>query len=283
MKTTRKHTYAALLLGSAIEPAKHNYKNDSPSFKKLAKPEKIMTKSILPVAFAGALAASISITQAATLVGYDFSSGNINTTAKTATQTSGDLDGGTLAFGTFANGGGSDKYGISSSSLSLFFRTNSTGADAASGDTLAEAISNNAYVTFDLTNNSGSDYSLSSLTFDIWNQNERAADSFFSVFGMSDQSPFTDGNEFGSFTVTDTTVGISAITANPASLNLSSLSTFTNGSTIEFRLYMADDTDLELNIYRVDNIVVNGAVIPEPSSLLLSGLAGLALILRRRR
>jgi hypothetical protein len=162
-------------------------------------------------------------------------------------------------------------------------RTNATGDLAADGDTLAESIANASYVTFTLTNSSGSDYSLSSLAFDIWNENARANPSFFSVFGMSNQSAFTDGNEFGSFTVTDTTVGTSAGAANPASLNLSSLSTLTNGTAIVFRLYVADDTDINDNIYRIDNIVVNGAVIPEPSSLLLSGLAGLVLLLRRRR
>ena len=228
----------------------------------------------------GSSPALMSVSEAATLVSYQFNGAS-------AAQTTGDLTGSDLTFGAFNNGGAGTKHGISSASDSLFFRTNAPCALGTDGDTLAEAINpNESYATFTLTNNSGSAYSLSTLSFDVFNTNSPAdgGTTFFTVYGMSDQAAFTDGNEFGSFTVTASGVSTSQSSPDQAALDLSSMSSLPDGGSVEFRLYMVDDGDGENAIYRIDNITVTGSVIPEPSpQLMLLGGLGLALLFRRRR
>lgn len=56
-----------------------------------------------------------------------------------------------------------------------------------------------------------------------------------------------------------------------------------NGDVVEFRINFGDNSSGQSRIHRIDNIVLNGDVVPEPSSLALIALgAGLVGIRRRR-
>jgi hypothetical protein len=60
----------------------------------------------------------------------------------------------------------------------------------------------------------------------------------------------------------------------------------TNGTLVEFRIYLKDPSqNVNSRIHQLDNIVLNGTVIPEPSSFALLGglMAFSAVALKRRR
>lgn len=54
---------------------------------------------------------------------------------------------------------------------------------------------------------------------------------------------------------------------------------------IEFRIYITNSVPgpSDAGIARLDNITLNGAIVPEPSSLALVGSLGVLALLRRRR
>jgi hypothetical protein len=214
-----------------------------------------------------ALGSSISSSHAAVVLAkYEFTGGS-------AAQTSGLATGSNVAFGAFTDGASSP--GFSGASNSIFVRYNATdGTD----NNLVEALGNDAYATITITNNTGDVYGLDELSFNFYwdsggNNSERGA-----MYVMSDRSAYENGNELLSFAkeaTDDTTSNVSA--------DLSSLTSLGTGSSIEFRLYFSDNANNTSPIFRVDNVTVNGTAVPEPSSTVLLGLGGLALILRRRR
>jgi hypothetical protein len=57
----------------------------------------------------------------------------------------------------------------------------------------------------------------------------------------------------------------------------------TNGQTVEFRIYLKDgSTNVSTRYHQLDNIVLNGTVIPEPASIGMLGLGALITLLIRR-
>ncbi|MGA0899005.1 MAG: PEP-CTERM sorting domain-containing protein [Luteolibacter sp.] len=203
---------------------------------------------------------------AAVLVSYEF-------TGASAAQTSGLATGSNVTFGAFTGGGSSP--GFSGSSESIFIRYSAT---AGTDNNLAEALANNAYATFTVTNSTADVYDLDALSFDFFwepggNGSERGA-----MYVMSDRSAYADGNELLSFAKEATDATTSNVLAD-----LSSLSSLGAGSSIEFRLYFSDNANNTSPIFRVDNVTVNGTVVPEPSSALLGGLGALLLLRRRRQ
>ena len=66
------------------------------------------------------------------------------------------------------------------------------------------------------------------------------------------------------------------------SVNLSAISELNNASSVYFRLENNVDTPWEGSTGYIDDFYVTGTLIPEPSTLLLPGLATLAILARRR-
>ena len=158
--------------------------------------------------------------------------------------------------------------------------TGLSGAPATAGTSF---VKTGTTVTMTLTNNTGSDYNISALHWDL---------------GARD-------NSVTGFTVTYLSGGLGPVSTVIDSQ--SSIASQGGGSLFDAYDYdytLSDDlTDITLgdtesaiftfafthtagtgaNSAIFDNIAFEGAVVPEPSSAVLLGLAGLALLLRRRR
>lgn len=72
---------------------------------------------------------------------------------------------------------------------------------------------------------------------------------------------------------------------NPFSVDLSSLAALDTSESIEFRMAFTDNRGGNTGTmgHYLDNVSIEGNVIPEPGSLALAGIAGLGLLARRRR
>ncbi len=71
----------------------------------------------------------------------------------------------------------------------------------------------------------------------------------------------------------------------PSNIDLSSIPDLLAGQTVEFRLGLSNNRGYPSGsggVY-VDNLLLDGSVIPEPASIGLLGLAGVGLLARRRR
>lgn len=164
--------------------------------------------------------------------------------------------------------------GASSSSGGLIFQ-----------NSLANAITANDYFQFSLTPDSGYSVNLTSLTVD-WGGQAGSLNSFTFNYGLTssvDGHTASDVIGIGSRAVSGTPA-----TFGPQSLSLSAAKFQGLSAPVTFRLYFyATDivgTDSWNKIGRVDNITLNGAVIPEPSTYALFGIGlGALMILRRRR
>jgi hypothetical protein len=171
--------------------------------------------------------------------------------------------------GAFTGGNTNLPPGISATSGTAFTRTFSTGATTADGNSLADAVANDAYWSFTLTA-SGGDLSLVNFGFDYF------ATSIFGTFStalMSDAGGFADGSE----------IGIAQITSNAGDtfgFDISSLGTLPDGDSIEFRLYQFDASTSQSRIHRLDNLVVG---VPEPTTFALAGLGLAGLLVFRKR
>ncbi|MEP4077251.1 hypothetical protein [Haloferula sp.] len=189
-------------------------------------------------------------------VSYDLAGGSgVASTLNDATATN-------IAPGAFSSGSGG--VGLSSAFDCLFARTNATGTTTADGDTLADAIAADSYFTFTLTA-SGADLPLDTLSFNYW-VTAPATTIDYSVYVLSDLAGFTDGNQHGVGTLLAGSVPDNAGDQVFFKIDISSLGTLLDGNSVEFRLYLTDNSTATNRIHRIDDITVSTA--PPTSDLL---------------
>lgn len=224
------------------------------------------------IALAGGVAvlfAPLSVS-AAVIANYAFTSG---------AATSGDADGTTTAsdFTSGAFTGGSKTtttVNISSSSHNAFIRS------SASGDTTeSAAVSNDDSWSFTLTPHAGVTMSLTSLDFQHGNNSQATGVSFTSNFIVRSSLDGFSSN-LGTGVYSRTTSSTSA-TFSTANIDLSGAEFQNLTAPITFKIFEFDASTNSQDIARLDNVVVNGTTVPEPTGLVVLGLAA-ALWGRRR-
>lgn len=152
-------------------------------------------------------------------------------------------------------------------------------SDVTPGDQ-ALALSGNSYFTFTLTPGAGITLDLTTLTFDTLynNAGTSVANAVAATYFLRYSGDSFGANIGASFTENyqDTSAG----TATARSVDLSALNDITTAT--EFRIYIYDGSSNLNRTVRLDNVVLNATVIPEPSAALLGSLGLLALLRRRR-
>jgi len=224
-----------------------------------------MKNTIIPIAAMAALLA-VGSANAATTLTYDFAGGSA-----AAVTVGGDATGSDASWGAFDNGT-SGKTGFSGSSNTAYARADATGGtDKTKGDTLAEAITNKAYLSMTITAGA-SDITLTDIAWSYKGTNVTAAKEF-TTYLLTESKGFTAADAVGSLMLTSDAEAIA--NEYPGVKILA-------GQSEEIRFYLSDKDNNNNNIHRLDKIVIT-ATVPEPSSAALLGLGGLALMLRRRK
>ena len=90
----------------------------------------------------------------------------------------------------------------------------------------------------------------------------------------------TNGGSAFTFLQTQTTGNSSFL--QPFDYDLSTLSAYQGLTSVEFRIVPFEDNSNRAPL-RIDNIILNGEVIPEPASLVLLGAGSLLMLSRRRK
>lgn len=147
----------------------------------------------------------------------------------------------------------------------------------------ADAITGNDYYQFTLTPVGDNQITYANLTFDIAARraNANVASNTATFFVRSNANGDNNfATTLGSPASTDAVVSTGAVTFSPVNIDLASLGTIS--SPVTFRIYVHDLIDSSDANNLIDNVVLNGTVIPEPASLALFGLGGLLIAARRR-
>lgn len=149
------------------------------------------------------------------------------------------------------------------------------------GSTQAAAVTAGDYFTFTITPTTGTTLNLSSLTFDYANYTNDGTFPTETFFARSNQDSFA-ANLASAVTATTGSAGVFAtatITLGAAFQNLT--------TPVEFRIYLSDGTNDADRGALIDNVVLNGTAIPEPSTWAMLGVGSILLLagqkLRRRR
>jgi len=207
----------------------------------------------------------LPVTQAAVLAEYNFSTDLSPTTTGTGVTAD--------DFSTVANAG------YSGGNENLFLRTDVTGS------TESDALSDADYFEFTVSAATpGEVLDLESLVFDFGGSDSLSNGPYdTTIYVQSSVDGLGSGNPtVGSFTHT-VPVG-STGTAGLTSGTTLDLTGFANQTSITFQFSFADTVDDSSRVNRFDNVQLNGAVvIPEPSTLVLTGAALFAFCVYRRR
>lgn len=218
--------------------------------------------------FTAGIFATCGASSAAILANYTFT-GNLSSSGQTFTGTVGD-------FG--ISGGDVGQNGLSGAG-NVFFRGNGLTT------TIGGAITAGDYFTFTITPGPGTQYQLDNLKFTFGVQNNSATPFTGSVALYSSIDGFT--TQIGS-TASGAIAGDGGgpIWNSPATIDLSGFATLTPLTPVEFRFYAAisnlSNSNVDNRIVRLDDIQLNGTLIPEPTTALLGSLGILALIRRKR-
>lgn len=153
------------------------------------------------------------------------------------------------------------------------------GTDATSRTEEAAAVTANDYYGFTITPDAGASLSLTTLSYDF----SRSGTYSGRIFVRSSLDGFTSTIHTNDLPTSTNTLGAATpinLTAGFANLT----------EAVTFRFYFADNsaslTDVDTNagtVYRLDNFILEGSVVPEPGSTLLLGLGAAGFLIRRRR
>ena len=247
-----------------------------------------MLKTIFTTCCLGLAMLTSSSAQAQTpsvIAQYDFDNprafGNGNTTnaASAFAATTSDSN---LTAGSFTAGSGFSDLNVSGLDALVVSEFLGLDRDLGTDNDLAGAITAGDFFSVTLAANQGFTLDLESLTFVVAQLDNGAQD--YAVF--SDVTGFSaaDAIAFG-----DNAIPIGAITAGELqTIDLSSPD-FDGLNSIEFRVVYDDrfaDVD-DRSLTALDTFTVNGSVVaaavPEPSAMVVLGLGGLAMLVRRRK
>ncbi|SHJ78107.1 PEP-CTERM protein-sorting domain-containing protein [Rubritalea squalenifaciens DSM 18772] len=148
------------------------------------------------------------------------------------------------------------------------------------------ANSDSDYYGFTVTNNSGTGLNLDAFSFDaisVTNDANQFIIAEFQLYYQIDGGGFsTIGSTFAAESPTGVTANVSEFSPKiTPSIDLSGIGAVADGSTIEFRLSVHDNSGSQAKASFIQNIELTA--VPEPSSTALIGLSGLSFLLRRRR
>lgn len=229
----------------------------------------IMKTPFLPVVLG--LLAIAPWSHAVVLAEYRFPSAAVTSTDTDPTSAAGSFS---VSGGT-ATGFTNPQAGFSSSGSNAFFRSSSL------TNTAAGAVTDGDYFSFTLT--PAATYNLTTLTFNFGGNNGGAASPEFtaSTFLRSSLDGFT--SDIGLVAQHTIAAATTATATSPFSINLSAPQ-FQNLSTpVTFRFYVYNSASVDAQIARLDDVVLNGNLVPEPTIALLGSLGALAALARRRR
>lgn len=148
------------------------------------------------------------------------------------------------------------------------------------------AIANDDYFTFTFTPNAGTQFQLQTLTFNLGGSNntDNPFTAQLAVYSSADgfASRLGDLATYAVAAQTGTSFGATT------TIDLSGLGTLTSATPVAFRFYAslsgASAAGNNNAILRLDNIEMNGVLVPEPSVALMGALAGiLGLSVHHRR
>ena len=177
---------------------------------------------------------------------YTFDGGSPSSIDTDATTTASDI-----TFGAFTGGPGGGSTGFSASSGTAFVRATATGAATADGDELADALLNDAYVSFTFDPLAAS-IDLAELQYDYRITDAASLD--FTVSLLSDVGGFNDTSVLDTFTFN----GGGNTPTQTQLVDLSAVTGFSSvTSPIEFRFYLHDGSNGNSRIHRLDNIILS--------------------------